>query len=188
MKNLPVRRVLLLAFLMTTAGCSAFYYVYKLQPTTQVPAQLPPKSWQVEHEIVIAPRGIVVRVTNNGAEPIRVLWDECAFIDEQGFSRRVFTGAARRITAQLSQTPTTVAPGTRMEEVLIPAHKITDDAILTLFPADPLDEAFSYPGRTANGFVGKEYGFFLVLDRGGEKHRVLERFQIIDVAKKLGRP
>lgn len=162
------------------AGCGYIRYAYRFDHIPDsVPASAP--SWGVEAKVAFAPEGVNVAITNNGNEPISVLWDECIYIDPNNISHRVLTSQTRLITSQLAQTPTPIAPGSSIEESLLPADYVSSYVVKSLFPVSPGGEWASGYKAPANSLIGKEVGLLLALERNGEKWRQKFRFKVTDV-------
>lgn len=72
--------------------------------------------------IATGTEGIVgVNLGNRSAATLRILWDQSAYVDEDGYSGRVVSGESRVITASLSQPTQSVPAGTRAAFYAVPA-------------------------------------------------------------------
>jgi hypothetical protein len=85
-----------------------------------------PDGWAYEDAdlslIATGTEGIVgVNLENRSRATLRILWDQSAYVDEQGYSGRVVSGESRAITASLSQPTQSVPAGTRAAFYAVPA-------------------------------------------------------------------
>ena len=67
--------------------------------------------------------GFVLR--NRSSEPIKVLWDQCAYVDPLGQSLRVIHSGIRMIQKDAAMSPSVVPPGASLKEAMTPADYIT---------------------------------------------------------------
>jgi len=161
-------------------GCGLVSYTYKI---SYLPNSTPPQQpiWNVEYNVAFSPGGIGVYIKNNGTEPVNIYWDECAYIDPNSVSHRVLTGQSRLITSSLAQPPTPIAPGSSIQEGLIPADYISGSIVRPLFPANPGGEWWSGYKSSAKTLINKEIGLLIVAERNGEKRKWTYRARIDDV-------
>jgi hypothetical protein len=67
--------------------------------------------------------GFVVR--NKSSEPIKVLWDQCSYIDPSGQTLRVIHSGIRMIQKDAPMSPSVIPPGASLKEAITPADYIT---------------------------------------------------------------
>lgn len=105
------------AGLLLLAGCSgpAPSLVQPL-PVVVQPAGEP---WGVEVALVVD-EAIHVDLANASQRPVRVLWDECVYIDGAQEAHRVLTASAWAHRDFGAQVPAQLAPGSHLRETLYP--------------------------------------------------------------------
>ncbi len=166
------------------AACGGRRFVYRV---ASLPAIVNPGGgdWGVDIQVDFS-RVLLVRLANQGTEPIKVLWDECAYIDIDDRSHRVLTTDGSRLS---QQPPSIIAPGTHLQEILRPVPMPGDSGVDPLLPAkrpvtlitlDYLGDATMTPARR-RALVGKQLGLLLVLERDGERKTVRTRYAITTV-------
>jgi hypothetical protein len=128
---------------------------------------------------------IQVELNNRSERPVSVLWNECAYIDIEKRSHPV-----RVLSRAHSDGPqrSTVAPGTRVREVLVPVGSPLDNALDPLLPVSKKrgllkKNSSARPNLGAkvpaqHPLLGKEVGLFLVLDRDGERKTLMAAYVI----------
>lgn len=166
------------------AGCGSTQHVYTVQPTGVVvrPAADP---WGVDVALEIE-EAIHVAIANTSQEPVRILWEECAYVDVDGRSHRLQAVGHDPAVPSLES----VAPGARVDAVLTPVSRplrYSSDPLLPGRPAPgpkPTGLARWWPfQRAAAGqdAVGKPVSVFLVLERDTHRRTVLASYTIADV-------
>ena len=134
-------------------------------------------------------------ILNNKTEhSIRILWDEAAFVDENGFSHRVIHSGVKYTDKDRPQPPSVVPGGSNLGDIVIPADHIYWQDIFKpykwktkpLFPEtksfpklphDPLKEAKEYFGK----YAGKTLQILLPLQIVGIINDYIFTFRIDNV-------
>lgn len=183
----PIRLFGCAASAALITGCGSLLYTYALRPKPVVvnPADEP---WQVE-VIIDIKNAIDLEVVNRGQEPVKVLWDECAYVDIDGRSHRLRPAAEE----PLGQLPTTVPPGSKLKEALLAVRGGSDNPDDPLLPGRPRTillsrsvwDRFLRPFHRAQLFaaeaVGKNVSVYLVLEREGNRRSVTAAYAISGV-------
>ena len=163
-----MRRAVLVA--LCCLGCAGRQAAYTVTPLPTV-VHPPGRVWGLDMSIEVSD-AIRLKLVNTSREPVKVLWEECAYIDTANRSHRLLTSQARSAAAPLVQAPSVIAPGTTLEEVLVAADRVQGRG------SDPLlATRVAKPKRLA----GKELGLFLVFERSGEHKQVLAKYRIKQV-------
>lgn len=81
------------------------------------------------YEIAFAPvsassDGIGFTIKNTGADPISVLWDECAYVGIDGQSSRVMHSGIRYMERDAPQAPSMIAPGSMLTDEMTPTANV----------------------------------------------------------------
>lgn len=164
---------------LVCAGCGT----PRVLAARPLPIMLSPPSPSWGMSIAIEPNErLRVRLVNESPEAISVLWEECAYIDVDNRSHPITPSAAR-------QARSTVAPGSYLEETIVPVGGEDDTSLDPLLPTK--SQSFRWlPGRHEkrprlgsrvgryHPLVGKQIGVFLVLERGGERKTLLAKYTI----------
>ena len=66
-------------------------------------------------------------VENKCAEPITIIWDESAYIDESGRSMRIIHSGVRLMDRNVAQPQTVIVPGTSFSDEAVPSENISFD-------------------------------------------------------------
>lgn len=104
----------------------------------RIPAQtigfsmVEPRATSLTHETAefsltfrMRPEQIGFTLFNKTSSPMRVIWDECAFIDQAGRSHRVIHEGIRFIERDRPMAPAIVPPGAQLVDLFYPASYIT---------------------------------------------------------------
>ena len=167
---------------LSGCGRNRQYLSARALPVVVVPADA---DWEINADVAIKDR-IYVRLANQGLEPVNVLWDESVYIDVDQRSHRVIPASTN---ASERASRSTVAPGTRLDEVLLPVGTATDSPVDPLLPPTrksrwwrPFDgdrrARIGSKISAADPALGKQVGLFLVLERGNRKKTVLAKYEL----------
>jgi hypothetical protein len=136
---------------------------------------------------------IYVRIENRGDKPVYVRWDESAYIDVGQQSHAVELVVPR---GGVAKSYSVLAPGTHVEEQLRPVSSgisQVEDPLL----APPAKGGWRLWGSGLKGLhigaevergdplLGKEVGFFFVLEREGVKKEVITKFRLTGEVARL---
>jgi len=122
-------------------------------------------------------RNIGFALENTSDQPIRIKWDEIAYVDPSGTSHRTMHNGVKYSERNNPQSPTTVPPGARIEDVLVPSDKVRYSDILDEWVEGPILPA----GNTATQQKGNTFQVFMPLEVGGETSNYTFKFKITDV-------
>lgn len=91
--------------------------------------------WGVDVALVID-EAVHLEMANAGLRPVRVLWDECVYIDGAQEAHRLLTASAWQHRDFGAQVPAQLAPGSRLRETLYPlgAHR---ERLASVVPPPP---------------------------------------------------
>lgn len=170
----PLMACLLVISLL--AGCGSVRDVYTVQP---LPVAVRPgdESWGVEVSLEMT-EAIHLAVINTSQEPVRIIWDDCAYLDVEGRSHRLLAVGGTQGAELSPRVPTSVAPGSRVDEVLHPASDRFSSGDDPLLPG-----RLSATHRKQGAMTGKTIGVFLVLERSGRRRTVTATYAITGVQK-----
>ena len=124
-------------------------------------------------------QGIGFTLKNTGAEPIIIIWDECAYIDESGQSGRVMHKGVKYSVSDESQAPSVIAPGTMLTDEAVPTAHVTyskevgwiTTPLISMMNAD-------YTLRTVEQVTGKRIGLYLSMKIGEKKQAQRFTFEL----------
>ena len=173
--------VVLAAACLGGCGSQKQYLSARALPVVVVPAD---SDWSIDASVALKDR-IYVQLANQGIEPINVLWDESVYIDMDQRSHRVLPDGKPMDRAAHA----TVAPGTRLDEILVPAGTATDNPHDPLLPevrrspwwwpfGDEKPRRIGSRIRAGDPVIGKQIGVFLVLERNNQKKTVLAKYEM----------
>ena len=172
-------------------GCGTVRDIYTVEPLPMV-VRPSDEAWGVEMALDVTD-AVHVGVANMSQEPVRLLWDECAYIDIDGESHRLVMARAARGQEPPPQVPTSVVPGSHVEQTLYPANARDGDRFDPLFPGRPA--ALRRPERflrrlwpfgltpPAHPAAGRQVSVFLVMERGGKKRTLTAPYRIAAVRR-----
>lgn len=164
--------------------CQAAQHIYTVQPMPVIvhPAEGP---WGVEVAIQVTD-AIHLEIINGGKEPVRILWEDCAYIDVDGRSHRLRTASGE----PAAQIPVSVAPGSRVEAVLSPVEDSRSNKNDPLLPGKPERAQPSgllrrlwpfHRAQAGSQVLGKTITVFLALERNGNRRTVTAAYAITGI-------
>lgn len=122
------------------------------------------------------------KLANKAGETIRVLWDEAAYVDEKGESRRLVHGGTEPRDRNRAQPPSTVVRGGAIGDFLLPADRLETRGVFRTRHEGALLAAPSANREglkaKAQTFVGKRVKVLLPLQRAGALKEYLFTFEI----------
>jgi hypothetical protein len=132
-----------------------------------------PKSDKLLHETPefmiafnVIPEQVGFELLNKSQAAIRILWDECAYIDPTGRSFRVIHQGVRFIDRDKPMASTIVPPGAAIRDLVYPASYVTWTG--SDWQQNPL-----YNRRGTTPFT---FGVFLTMDIDGRKLSMSYKF------------
>ena len=109
-------------------------------------------------------------IQNKTSEAMKCIWDESSFIDINGNSKRVYHEGVRNVDRNAPQTPTIIPPNTSITDTIVPTENV--DWGYNNWIYKPL-----FPGLP-DAYIGKTFGVFLTLIKGGKEKNYTFRFKI----------
>lgn len=108
--------------------------------------------------------GVSFTLHNESSDPIQLVWDEMALVDNHRVSHQVVHSGVRIIHIGLSQPPTTVAPQSSYSDTIYAADKVSDSGT----PAPFITTASA----------GEEIGLVIAIRKGDKIETMMVRFRI----------
>ena len=184
--------MLALSSLVLLTGCGGVRDVYRLEPQPAA-VQPPDEPWGLDVAIDLG-KSIHLQVTNDSQEAVRIKWDDCAYVDVAGRSHRVLTADAAARRNYGPQAPRSIAPGTRIDETLVPVadHPLHEEDPLLPSPAPynvprnrGMGRLLFWQRRLVSTAVGKSVGVLLAFERitGQQARTLTARYTIADVTR-----
>jgi hypothetical protein len=123
-------RLVLAGFLLCACGCSRAFH-----PHIQSVDQIAPDRERLasgigdnsfEDDFIsakwsLAPYTLDIELSNRTDRPLKVMWDEVAYVDHAGLSHRVATGGLRAVGAEAAPSVSVIPQGGRLKESIAPA-------------------------------------------------------------------
>jgi len=128
-------------------------------------------------------------LTNKSRYSIKIIWDEAAFVDENGLTHRIMHSGVRYIERDNPQPPTVIPSGATIADLIFPTDYVywasgTYGGWRRL-PLLPVSGATKEElSSKATKYVGKTYKVLLPLTIEGVTHEYVFTFKIIDVKVK----
>jgi len=124
-------------------------------------------------------------LTNKSKHSIKIIWDEAAFVDENGVAHRVMHTGVRYIDRDNPKPPTTVPSGSTIIDYILPTDYVYWDHWDERWQSQPLlpvsdvnkEELFS----RASKYIGKVYKVLLPLATEGITNEYVFTFKVLDV-------
>ncbi len=179
----------LLVLVLTLSGCADFpKYHYRFQPVAT-----PDQTDQILVSVTPTEQGFAVVVDNQSDKTAEVIWDRCAYVDTEGLSHRLVHSGIQLLAKEQPQSPTTLAPHSRIEDSLFPSDYVkwgySDWETRPLFPTDT-NTAMGLGGTYLLSFSGmahpesyrdKEFSVLVTVDEGGKSLERVFRFKVAEV-------
>jgi hypothetical protein len=137
-------------------------------------------------EIALRPRSraIDLRVSNLTAHTMRIVWDEAAFTDFDGSSRRIVHAGTRYSDLNTSQIPTTIAPHATVQDRVVPTDRISTagsgfvNAGLVPYLVRPCSMPESEFVSLVRGYEGKHFRLLLPITINGIVNEYNSTFEV----------
>lgn len=132
--------------------------------------QLVHETAQFVIQFALIPEQIGFELANRSSVAIKIIWDECAFVDQAGRSHRVIHEGVRLLDRDKSVAPSLVPPGASIRDMFYPASYVS-------WTGSKWDHAPLYSDSDAVPFT---LGLFMTLEVGAKRQTFSYRF---DAAK-----
>ncbi|MBF0292099.1 MAG: hypothetical protein HQK86_08080 [Nitrospinae bacterium] len=113
------------------------------------------------------PPVLSLNIESKQDEAIVINWDESAYINPKGLSRRIIHGGIKLINKEKTQAPTVIPPKSRITDVIIPADNLV----------------WKGKGWVQNPFFMKgdfgKFSIYLTYTIGGQKKGVTYQFDLV---------
>ena len=129
-----------------------------------------------------SPKTINFVIHNKTEYPIKIIWDEVAYINEEGQTTRVIHSGIRLIDRYNPQVPSIIAPKTEISETLLPVENIyylNEWRYDYLFPQPHRDKPIKYE-LIADPQIGKRVSILLPFEIEGIINDYIFIFEIED--------
>lgn len=131
-------------------------------------------------EFVFSEREIGFNLENKSNEPVKILWDNSAYIDVFNTSHRIIHKGVRYIERDRVQPPTSIAPNTSIVDMILPVDNVISVygggwETALLFPTLGEEE------KNEQFYKGKQFGILMALDINNNIKNYLFKFNIDDV-------
>jgi len=129
-------------------------------------------------EFAISKRELGFVLRNKTANPVRIDWNEVAFVDDAGESHKVMHSGIRYVERDKPQAPTIVPPTAKVQDIVFPIDYVWYSpgqyggwSELPFFPEGPM----------AGNYKGKSFSVFMPLEVNGAVKNYSFVFKITDI-------
>lgn len=131
------KRLLILLAMTTLSSCyTTTYFIdgkYKLKEANSNHTSLGINSNNTysDEYVTLTPSASVsgsqidLTIVNNHSSSIRILWDDAAFIDNEGSSHRIIHMGIKLVDKEKAQVPSVIPAGARLEDTIAPVDGLT---------------------------------------------------------------
>jgi len=146
------------------------------------------KNYVFEDEMVkiawlLTPGKIGFILQNKTEHPVRIIWDEAAYVDENGETHRVMHSGVKYINRDQSQPPSVVVQNGKLSEVIIPTDYISYVSGWSeqpLFPTGDMGELEKLK-ESSRVYIGKTFQVLLPIQIEGKTNDYVFIFKINDI-------
>jgi hypothetical protein len=146
----------------------------KYEPIEPTQTKIEDKAYTISYTPDSIDSGVAFRFQNKSNEPIKIIWDECAFIDADGKSEKIFHGGVKIADKSSSLPPTMIPPQAEHQDTIIPSSRVTWSRGWNY---EPICGFVDYTAEEIADLlcVGKTMGFMITLEVKGKKiHKTLK--------------
>lgn len=130
----------------------------------------------------IVDAGLSFNFVNKTDKPIKILWDDSAFINAAGGSERVLHGGVRIIDRNQSQAPSIIIPkGTLSDDIISTEHVGTDPYLSSGWSYTPIcgsKNIYTHDIKD-EGCAGQTFGYFITYEVDGKKQSFTVKFKYV---------
>ena len=116
---------------------------------------------------------IVFQLQNRSASPIKLDWDQMAYVDFDGSSHRVIHQGVRLIQRDAPQSPTVVAPYSSVKDFLYPSDRVSWNSTISEWMEEPIWSSIPT--------VGQKFGVFMPIEVNGATKNYLFTMKVSEV-------
>jgi hypothetical protein len=115
--------------------------------------------------------GVIVVIKNLTNNPIKIFWEESAYISPSGTAGRIIHNGIKLLDRNQPQAPTVIPPGALITDYIVPSDNI-------YFSDDRYTGGWKYLPILTQYRVGSVVGLFLPMEVNGQKINMNYRFRI----------
>ena len=116
---------------------------------------------------------IVFLLRNQTESPIRLDWDQMAYVDFDGSSHRVIHQGVRLMQKEAPQPPSTVAPGSSVQDFIYPSDRVSWNSTISEWMQAPIWPSIPSPGQ--------QFGIFMPIEVDGKTKNYQFTIKVADV-------
>jgi hypothetical protein len=124
-------------------------------------------------------------LTNKTNQPIKILWDNAVFVDEDGTNHRVVHGDVNHTEASEFQKPALIEPNGTYKDAIFPAgsfvYRSGNWHKKPLFPTISVSRQANSMEEEASEYVGKSFQIILPLEVDNAAHEYIFTFKVSNV-------
>lgn len=124
----------------------------------------------IDISFVISKNQINYEIINKTDSGIKINWDDLSFVSPSGRASRIIHSGVRLIDRNSTQAPTTIPPGSRISDEVIPSENIQ-------FIDKDWQQGLLFEGDYAI-YNGKEFSVYFPMEIKGHKKEYLFKFKI----------
>jgi len=136
----------------------------------------------IEVTFLPVPRQIGLSLRNKSDSALKIEWDQVAIVGLAGRSMKVIHEGVRYAERDRPMPPTTVPPGARIDDLIVPAESVSYSSGIALsttyIPGSWIVSPFLPDGLQASKLVGQEFGLFVPVSVAGKSKEYNFRFRI----------
>ncbi|MEA3369003.1 MAG: PDZ domain-containing protein [Candidatus Ratteibacteria bacterium] len=134
----------------------------------------------IKIKFIVGEKKIGFNLENKSNGPVKILWDNSAYIDVRNTSHRIMHQGVRYIERDRVQPPTSIAPSTSIDDLILPV-----DNVVSVYGGGwktaPLFPALGEEEKNEQFYRGKQFGILMALDINNNIKNYLFKFKIDDV-------
>lgn len=144
------------------------------------------KSIEITYEPDIESSGTEFLFKNKTNKPIKIVWDECAFIDQNGQSNKVLHSGVKLVDRNAHQPDSLIVPHGSLSDEILSTENVYFDSTLGHWSHVQICGKRSLFKHTLDDTdcKGKTFGYYITYMVGSKKKHTTVKFKYISVAPK----
>ena len=127
----------------------------------------------------IVEAGIDLQFTNKSSKPVKIIWDESAFISPENKSQKIFHSGVKIIDRTQAQTPTVIPQLGALDDMMIPVDNVNWEYDTWSYkPLCGVRSIYTHE-LDDSGCINQTFGFYLTYELEGKKNSLTLKYKYL---------
>lgn len=127
----------------------------------------------------IVEAGIDIQFINKSSKPVKIIWDESAYISSENKSQKIFHSGVKIIDRTQAQTPTVIPPLGVLDDMVLPVDNVSWEYDTWSYkPLCGVRSIYTHE-LDDSGCINQTFGFYLTYELEGKKHSLTIKYKYV---------